>query len=183
MGARAERRRRARHRVRPHPAARRARRSAPRVRERARVDPAEVPRRRADHVGHRARRDGDRRHADEDGRRHGHGRRARDPSTRRSARTRRPASSRARLAKLGADAVREGLPRYVRGELAPTPQDHAHATTAPLLEKETGRIDWSKPAAPSPRPRARHEPVASAPSRLLEKGTRVIVHRTKKSPR
>ena len=53
----------------------------------------------------------------------------------------------ARIAALGATAVREGLPRYVRGELPATPQDHARATTAPLLEKEMGRIDWSKPSS------------------------------------
>jgi methionyl-tRNA formyltransferase len=49
-----------------------------------------------------------------------------------------------RLSAIGADAVRAGLPRFVRGELVATPQDHARATTAPLLEKEMGRIDWTQ---------------------------------------
>jgi methionyl-tRNA formyltransferase len=34
----------------------------------------------------------------------------------------------------------------VRGELEPTAQDHAAATMAPILEKENGRVDWSKGA-------------------------------------
>lgn len=85
----------------------------------------------------------------------------------------------ARLAKLGADAVREGLPRYVRGELVATPQDHEHATDAPLLEKQTGRIDWSKPAARVHDHVRGMNPWPLAFS-FLEKGSRVIVHRTKK---
>jgi methionyl-tRNA formyltransferase len=51
-----------------------------------------------------------------------------------------------RLSALGALAVRKGLPRYVAGELTPTAQDHARATHAPMLEKEHGRIDFTRPA-------------------------------------
>ena len=51
-----------------------------------------------------------------------------------------------RLARLGADAVRAWLPRYVAGDVTLEPQDHARATTAPMLEKEHGRIDWSRTA-------------------------------------
>lgn len=51
-----------------------------------------------------------------------------------------------RLSALGALAVRKGLPRYVAGGYTPIPQDHAKATTAPMLEKEQGRIDFGKPA-------------------------------------
>jgi len=49
-----------------------------------------------------------------------------------------------RLSKLGAELLRQELPRYVAGELTPTPQDDAYATMAPLLEKAHGRIDWNK---------------------------------------
>lgn len=51
-----------------------------------------------------------------------------------------------RLAKLGAQALRDELPRICRGELVAVPQDHAGATHAPMLEKEHGRIAWSSPA-------------------------------------
>jgi methionyl-tRNA formyltransferase len=51
-----------------------------------------------------------------------------------------------RLARIGADAVREWLPRYIAGLCALEPQDGALATTAPMLEKEHGRIDWSRRA-------------------------------------
>jgi methionyl-tRNA formyltransferase len=51
-----------------------------------------------------------------------------------------------RLSELGAQLVREQLPRFVRGELTATPQDHAQATLAPLLSKEDGALDWSRSA-------------------------------------
>ncbi len=51
-----------------------------------------------------------------------------------------------RLSRLGAELLREELPRYVAGELTPTPQDDAYATMAPLLRKAHGRIDWNKPS-------------------------------------
>lgn len=47
------------------------------------------------------------------------------------------------LAKLGADLVREELPRLLAGELRPEPQDDEKATLAPILRKEDGRIDFS----------------------------------------
>ena len=51
-----------------------------------------------------------------------------------------------RLAVLGAEATRRGLPKYVAGEYAPEKQDDAQATLAPMLKKEDGVVDWSKPA-------------------------------------
>ncbi len=51
-----------------------------------------------------------------------------------------------RLSRIGADAVREWLPKYVAGSCALEPQDEALATAAPMLDKEHGRIAWSKPA-------------------------------------
>jgi len=83
-----------------------------------------------------------------------------------------------RLSALGARAVREGLPRFVRGELAATPQDHARATTAPLLEKETGRIDWTKPENEIHDHVRGMNPQPMAFTIAREK--RVIVHRTKR---
>jgi methionyl-tRNA formyltransferase len=51
----------------------------------------------------------------------------------------------ARLAQLGAEAVREWLPRYVAGQCVLEPQDDGQASLAPVLEKEHGRIDWARP--------------------------------------
>jgi methionyl-tRNA formyltransferase len=50
------------------------------------------------------------------------------------------------LGQLAARVVREDLARAVSGELVATPQDHAAATMAPMLDKEHGRIAWDKPA-------------------------------------
>jgi methionyl-tRNA formyltransferase len=49
----------------------------------------------------------------------------------------------ARLAPVGAALLAEGLPRLLAGELRAEPQDHARATMAPMLEKETGRVDFA----------------------------------------
>lgn len=51
-----------------------------------------------------------------------------------------------KLAALGAEAIREGLPRYLAGELTPVPQDSSRATLAPILEKEHGHLDFARPA-------------------------------------
>ena len=51
-----------------------------------------------------------------------------------------------KLSILGAEALREALHRLREGTLDETPQDAALATYAPLLTKEHGRIDWSRPA-------------------------------------
>jgi methionyl-tRNA formyltransferase len=51
-----------------------------------------------------------------------------------------------KLSRLGAALLREGLAELRRGTLARTPQDHAQATLAPMLTKEHGRIDWTRPA-------------------------------------
>ena len=59
-----------------------------------------------------------------------HGRRARD---------------RARL-ELAALVVRADVPRAFAGDLHATAQDGTTATTARILEKADGRIDWTKPA-------------------------------------
>jgi methionyl-tRNA formyltransferase len=48
-----------------------------------------------------------------------------------------------RLARVGGDAVREWLGRYVAGAYVLDPQDDSKATTAQMLKKEDGRIDWT----------------------------------------
>jgi methionyl-tRNA formyltransferase len=51
-----------------------------------------------------------------------------------------------RLAVLGADLLAETLIGLQRGEVSRKVQNHSKATYAPQLNKETGRIDWSKDA-------------------------------------
>jgi methionyl-tRNA formyltransferase len=51
-----------------------------------------------------------------------------------------------RLALLGAGLLVETMPRWLAGAIPPQPQDDAHATYAPRLEKAAGRIDWREPA-------------------------------------
>jgi methionyl-tRNA formyltransferase len=50
------------------------------------------------------------------------------------------------LGALARKVVAEDLKRAVDGELIAEPQDHTDATMAPMLDKEHGRVDWSKPA-------------------------------------
>lgn len=50
-----------------------------------------------------------------------------------------------RLALAGAGLLIETIARLKDGSIAPAPQDHAQATRAPMLKKEDGLIDWSKP--------------------------------------
>jgi methionyl-tRNA formyltransferase len=51
-----------------------------------------------------------------------------------------------RLAAMGADLLVETLAGIERGEIVPKPQNPAQATFAPVLKKEDGRIDWTRPA-------------------------------------
>jgi methionyl-tRNA formyltransferase len=51
-----------------------------------------------------------------------------------------------KLSRLGASVLKEGLERLRHGPLPRVPQDHAAATLAPLLRKEDGEIDWTRPA-------------------------------------
>lgn len=50
------------------------------------------------------------------------------------------------MAVLGADLLRVELMDYVRGNLAPIPQDEAQVTYAKKIEKSESQIDWSLPA-------------------------------------
>ena len=51
-----------------------------------------------------------------------------------------------RLAVLGADLLVQTLAGLAAGSIVPERQNPAEATYAPLLKKEDGRIDWSRPA-------------------------------------
>lgn len=51
-----------------------------------------------------------------------------------------------RLADLGAALLIDTLAGLADGTVAPTPQDHERATHAPIIRKEDGIIDWTRPA-------------------------------------
>ena len=51
-----------------------------------------------------------------------------------------------RLAVMGAELLIETLRALTAGTLRRIPQDHSAATYEPKMDKELGRIDWSKPA-------------------------------------
>jgi len=48
-----------------------------------------------------------------------------------------------RLAQLGASLLLETLPGYLKGDTMPAPQDESRVTSAPLLKKEDGRLDFA----------------------------------------
>ena len=52
-----------------------------------------------------------------------------------------------RLSAMGADLLVETLAALAAGKIVPEKQDDSQATHAPLLKKEDGLIDWSRPAA------------------------------------
>ena len=52
----------------------------------------------------------------------------------------------ARLAELGAQALSETIEQLRTGTACRTPQDHSAYTYAPMLTKDMGIIDWTKPA-------------------------------------
>ena len=51
-----------------------------------------------------------------------------------------------RLSELGGALVLEELPRHLAGALTPRPQPVEGVTLARLVEKEDGRVDWTRPA-------------------------------------
>ena len=51
-----------------------------------------------------------------------------------------------RLSLMGGPLILETLEHVEAGTLKPTPQDHEAHTYAPMLTKELGNIDWTKPA-------------------------------------
>lgn len=51
-----------------------------------------------------------------------------------------------RLAPLGAEILMKTIEGMENGSIRPRPQDRSAATFAPIIKKEDGHIDWSKPA-------------------------------------
>lgn len=52
----------------------------------------------------------------------------------------------ARMSEAGAPLMEETLRGLAASTIVPRPQNNAEATVAPILKKEDGRIDWSRPA-------------------------------------
>jgi methionyl-tRNA formyltransferase len=52
-----------------------------------------------------------------------------------------------RLAEAGAELLVETIAAWERGEVAPRAQDESLATTAPSIERDDARLDWSHPAS------------------------------------
>jgi methionyl-tRNA formyltransferase len=51
-----------------------------------------------------------------------------------------------KLAKIGLECLLGAIPDYISGNLSPTPQNNALATTCKQLTREDGKIDWNKSA-------------------------------------
>lgn len=56
------------------------------------------------------------------------------------------ASLSVRLADLGKHLLLDALPRYLAGQLVPSPQPHEGVVMAPMLKKEDGRLDFARAA-------------------------------------
>lgn len=81
------------------------------------------------------------------------------------------------LAFLGADLLRVELMDYVRGNLAPIPQDESKVTYAAKIEKSESLIDWTRPA------RTVHDRVRAfvwgPGTYTVDGGPRLKIHRTR----
>ena len=86
----------------------------------------------------------------------------------------------ARLVPLGARLLMETVAGLGRGTLTPRPQDPAAATFAPMLRKEDGRIDWSRPALEIERRIRAFTPWPSAFT--WWQGKRIKVHAARPAP-
>ena len=51
-----------------------------------------------------------------------------------------------RLSVIGAELLKDALPKYLSGEITPVRQDESQASYEPMLNKAMGEIDWTKDA-------------------------------------
>jgi methionyl-tRNA formyltransferase len=80
-----------------------------------------------------------------------------------------------RLAQLGAELLLETLPAYLQGDLQPKPQEDDQATLAPMLKKEDGELDFTRPAQELARQVRAFNPWPSAFTSW--ENNRLIIHR------
>ena len=79
-----------------------------------------------------------------------------------------------RIAELGAGLLLELLPGWLAGTIEAQPQDDALATYAPMLRKEQGGLDWSRPAEELWRRVRAFDPWPLATTRY--RGERLTIH-------
>ncbi len=85
-----------------------------------------------------------------------------------------------KLADLGAALIVDTLPRWLAGQVRPTPQDHSKATWFKRVSKEAGLIDWAESAETIWRKVRAFNPWPSAYTFL--NGRRLIIHRAMPVP-
>jgi methionyl-tRNA formyltransferase len=78
------------------------------------------------------------------------------------------------LAHLGAPLLVETAARWLRGEIAPSPQDDRAATVTHLIKKEDGNVQWTLPAARIARMERAYRPWPGVFTFLA--GTRLLLH-------
>jgi methionyl-tRNA formyltransferase len=81
-----------------------------------------------------------------------------------------------KLSRLGGEILRESLPKYLSGELKPVPQPSEGMVLAPIIQKEDGLLDFTKPAVVLERRVRAFTPWPGAFTGL--NGARFKVHRT-----
>jgi len=79
-----------------------------------------------------------------------------------------------RLARLGGELLVETLEELQAGRLVPRPQDAARASLAPIIKKEDGVIDWSRPAEALARRVRGFHPWPGAYTSVRGRGLRVV---------
>ncbi|HSP78962.1 MAG TPA: methionyl-tRNA formyltransferase [Myxococcaceae bacterium] len=82
-----------------------------------------------------------------------------------------------KLSGLGGELLRECLPAYLRDELRPVPQPSEGVVLAPIIQKEEGRLDFTRPAVELERRLRAFTPWPGAFTTL--EGKLFKVHRTK----
>ena len=82
-----------------------------------------------------------------------------------------------KLAQLGADLLLDTLPKYLSGEIQPSPQDDALATYAPQIRKSEGEIDWRNSASEIDRLVRAFTPWPGAYTRWAGKTLKIIAGR------
>jgi len=91
------------------------------------------------------------------------------------------------LARLGAKLLIKTIPKWIKGEIQPQPQDESNATYTKLLKKEAGKIDWSKSAQEIERQIRAFDPWPSsfceANGKVLKIWRASVLKQTKKGPK
>jgi methionyl-tRNA formyltransferase len=84
-----------------------------------------------------------------------------------------------KLARAGAAALLEALPRWIEGTLTPQPQDEQQASYTRMVQKQDGQIDWHCPAAVLARQVRAYQPWPGAYTRWRGRLLKILaVHAT-----